>query len=160
MSDPITIAGVEDFAAVLRLARGELDRAIVGAAAGCDARTLRRHEAGDTCNPRTLIDLLSACGYHMEVRLVPASTAGAARVAASSAHAVPTYDRALAYVGANPGTGTQDLAGHLRVTRQHARRLMREAIRAGEVWTMAGRNGSAPWRYWLAENTQNEEAAK
>jgi hypothetical protein len=28
---------------------------------------------------------------------------------------------------------------------------MREAIRAGEVWTMAGRHGSDPWRYWLAE---------
>jgi hypothetical protein len=151
MSDPITIAGVEDFAAVLRLARGELDRAIVGAAAGCDARTLRRHEGGEACNPRTLIDLLSACGYHMEVRLVPAHTAGAARVAAAPAHAVSTHHRALAYVGSHPGTGSQALADHLRVTRQHAHRLMREAIRAGEVWTMAGRHGNTPWRYWRAD---------
>ena len=151
MSEPITIAGVEDFAAVLRLARGELDRGIVGDASGYDARTIRRHEAGDTCNPRTLIDLLSACGYHMEVRLVPAHTAGAARVAAAPAHAVSTHHRALAYVGSHPGTGSQDLADHLRVTRQHAHRLMRQAIRAGEVWTMAGRHGSDPWRYWLAE---------
>ena len=153
MPEPILIAGVEDFAAVLRLARGMHHRSAIAAAAGHDDRTARRHETGEACSPRTLIDLLDACGWRMEVRLVPADTPGRRRLAASTTPTVPTYDRVLAYVEAHPGTTADDVATHIRMSGGYARRLLRQGIRAGEVWLMSGAGACDPGRYWLAEQT-------
>lgn len=151
MSEPITIESVSDFGAVLRAARGRRSQDIIAAAAGCDARTMRRHEVGDACNPRTLIDLLGAAGYRMEVRLVPADTAGAIRAAALTPPANTAYSRAIAYVSAHPGTGSAEVAAALWIDRMYARRILRQCIRAGEVWVMAGRHQSEPLTYWPAE---------
>ena len=152
MSDPITIAAPSDLADLLILARGRQGRAAIAAAAGCDARTLRRHESGETCNLRTLIDLIGACGYQVEARLMPTVTAGATRVLASPTRALTTYDRALDYVGSHPGTGSRDVAAHLRIHLEYARKLLRRGAHAGQVRAVDGEHRNAPIRYWRAEH--------
>ncbi|MGA0946658.1 MAG: hypothetical protein ACO3UW_12920 [Candidatus Nanopelagicales bacterium] len=157
MPEPVTIEGIRDFGRVLRRAMGDHTPQQVAAAAGTEDRNVRRMMEASAMNPRTLIEVIAACGYRMEVHLIPVETAGSRRLAAIETEPATAYPRLLDLLSTRPGATAPDLARVAGLGARYTRRLLRFAVQSGRVWVMAGAKPNQPNRYWLPDPTDDDE---
>ena len=133
MSEPITIAGVEDFAAVLRQAKGPWSCAQMAAGSGHSGEAVRLHLRGEVMRAATMIDVLANCGYRMQVQLVPIGSTRVATCGQPAAMAPRAEDRVRAALALSPGMDVPALALRARVGRAYVRQILRRMERAGDA---------------------------
>ena len=133
MSDPITIAGVEDFAAVLATAKGPWSCAQMAAGSGHSGEAVRLHLRGEVMRAATMIDVLANCGYRMQVQLVPIGSTRVATCDQPAAMAPRAEDRVRAVLALSPGMDVPTLAMRARVGRAYVRQILGRMERAGDA---------------------------
>jgi hypothetical protein len=147
---PFLIESPNDFAAMLRQARGDRSRTAIAEAAGIARHTVEKYEQCSAFAYGSVVKVLSAAGYRMEVHLIPADTEESRLLADIPDAKPPAYDRMLAFIGANPGSTTAEMAAAIEITILYAYAQLKKARDARAVQWRRGPHRGASRGYWLA----------